>query len=255
MPERRWLATGVGAVLALIGLALWGPPPALPGWALALLEIGLGALAVATFVHLALQARAHARTLARFSGALRDGDVGAALRALRTPASPPTSAWASLLAAATDPPPAADESSRFGQAARDVEAAFGERERRWQARMRLSADWHWETGADLRLSWVSRDIASLGKLGLKPEELLGCRLDEVSAFREPEGGWPALRERMAQRRSLRELPIEVVRTGRAPQWIVLNGRAYIDEAGRFVAMSPSSASRTSAWRRASVATR
>jgi PAS domain S-box-containing protein len=237
-PERRWLALGIGAVLALVGVALWAlwaPPERGPGWGLALLGIGLGALALATFVHLAALARAHARTLARFTDALRDGDVGAALRALRTPASaPPASAWASLLGVAAEAPPALDESSRFGQAARDVEAAFGERERRWQARMRLSADWHWETGADLRVSWVSRDIASLGKLGLKPEELLGCRLDEVSAFREPEGGWAALRERMAQRRSLRELPIEVGRAGRAPHWIVLNGRAYIDEAGRFV---------------------
>jgi PAS domain S-box-containing protein len=238
MPERRWLRLGVGAVLALVGLALWAlwaPPARWSGWALALLGIGLGALALATFVRLAAQARAHARTLARFTDALHEGDVGAALRALRTPASaPPGSAWASLLSLSADAPPAADEGSRFGQAARSVEVAFGERERRWQARMRLSADWHWETGADLRLSWVSQDIASLGKLGLKPEELLGCRLDEVGAFREPEGGWAALRERMAQRRSLRELPIEVERAGRAPHWIVLNGRAYIDEAGRFI---------------------
>ncbi|HET9975876.1 MAG TPA: PAS domain-containing sensor histidine kinase [Burkholderiaceae bacterium] len=234
-PERRWLVLGVGAVLALVGVGLWAPSAGLPGWVLALLGLGLGALAVATFVHLAMQARVHAATLARFTDALRDGDVGAALRVLRTPVSaPPASVWASLLGAAADPPPALDESSRFGQAARSVEAAFGERERRWQARMRLSADWHWETGADLRLSWVSHDIASLAKLGLKAEELLGNRLDEVSAFREPEGGWPALRERMAQRRSLRELPIEVERAGRASHWIVLNGRAYIDEAGRFV---------------------
>jgi len=233
--ERRWLVLGVGALLALVAVALVGPAAGAERWVVAVIGLGLGALALASFVRLAVQARAHARTLARFTDALHDGDVGAALRALRAPASlPPGSAWASLLSVAADAPPAAEESSRFGQAARGVEAAFGERERRWQARMRLSADWHWETGADLRLSWVSQDIASLGKLGLKPEEVLGCRLDQVSAFREPEGGWSALVERMAQRRSLRELPIEVVRAGRAPSWIVLNGRAYIDEAGRFV---------------------
>jgi len=230
--ERRWLVAGASAVVALVALALAGA--ALPMWAAALGAVGLGAVAVATFVRLAGQASAHARTLARFTAALRDGDVGAALRALRVPVPLPSSAWASLLGATGESASTLDAGSRFGQAARGVEAALGERERRWQARMRLSADWHWETDGELRLSWVSQDIASLGKLGLKPEELLGCRLDEVAAFVAPEGGWGPLRERMAQHRSLRELTIEVARAGRPSRWVVLNGRPYVDEAGGLV---------------------
>jgi len=77
--------------------------------------------------------------------------------------------------AATSGLPPDESASRFDRAAHGVERALGERERRWQARMRLSADWHWETDAALRFSWVSRDLASLVKLGVQPADLVGHR--------------------------------------------------------------------------------
>ena len=123
--------------------------------------------------------------------------------------------------------------SRFGSVARDVERALGERERRWQARMRLSADWHWETDAELRFSWVSRDLASLVKLGVQPSDLIGHRLDDVPVFEPPEGGWALLNAQLAERKALRDLLLEVRRPGRLPIWVALNGRACSDEHGHF----------------------
>ena len=103
--------------------------------------------------------------------------------------------------------------------AQGVEHALSERERRWKARARLSADWYWETGRDLRFSWVSDDLKSHMKLGLQPEDLLGRRHDEVEHYAPPEGGWNELNERMARRRSFREVRIEVRRPGRSSVWI------------------------------------
>jgi hypothetical protein len=99
--------------------------------------------------------------------------------------------------------------------------------------MRLSADWHWETDAEMRFTWVSRDLASLVKLGVQPTDLIGHRIDAVPAFEPPEGGWAALNQRLAERQPLRDLMLEVRRPGRLPVWVALNARTYQDEHGRF----------------------
>jgi hypothetical protein len=124
--------------------------------------------------------------------------------------------------------------SMLGDVASGVEHALSERERRWKARARLSADWYWETDRELRLSWVSEDLKSHVKLGLKPEDLIGRRHDEVPHYKPPEGGWEALNERMAQHKSFREVRIEVQRPGRSSLWIALSGKARRDPQGRFV---------------------
>jgi PAS domain S-box-containing protein len=156
--------------------------------------------------------------------------VAGALRAVRVPATAVSRLSGFAPSGASEPGPA----SEFSRAARDVETAFGERERRWQARMRLSADWHWETDDRFRFSWVSHDLGSAAKLGVHPSDLLGQRIDEVPLFRPPEEGWASVLERMAQRKPLRELTLEVQRRGRSPVWVALHGRAYVDESGRFV---------------------
>jgi PAS domain S-box-containing protein len=118
--------------------------------------------------------------------------------------------------------------------AQGVEQALSERERRWTARARLSADWYWETDRDLRFSWVSDDLKSHVKLGLQPEDLLGRRHDEVEHYAPPEGGWNELNERMARRRSFREVRIEVRRPGRSSVWIAMSAKARRDADGRFL---------------------
>lgn len=105
-----------------------------------------------------------------------------------------------------------------------VESAFDERERRWKARAKLSADWYWETDAADRIAWVSEDLTSHLKLGLQPAELLGRRFDEVPHFHAPEGGWPVLLDRFAQRKPCREIEIAVRRPGRSTVWIALSAR-------------------------------
>ncbi|UUX96252.1 sensor histidine kinase [Aquabacterium sp. J223] len=116
----------------------------------------------------------------------------------------------------------------------EVAQVLSDSERRWHARARLSADWYWETDDALRVVWVSEDLKSHVKLGLQPADLLGRRLDEVPFYQPPEGGWAALAERMAQRKSFRNVEIEVLRPGRSVVWTSISGRARHDAAGRFL---------------------
>ena len=165
---------------------------------------GLAALVMALLWRLAQQERANAAALDRFAARLREGDVAGALRAVRANGKRAITAWGDLddnasssgaAAAPSAASPAASSllgnsgaPSRFDRGAREVELALGERERRWQARMRLSADWHWETDETLKLTWVSQDLASLVKLGVQPADLIGHRLDAVPLFGAPAGG-------------------------------------------------------------------
>jgi PAS domain S-box-containing protein len=212
------------AIVLLVGVAaalawqLAGQQPLWAGLGIAA-SLLLGGAALWLSRRVVRRADADAQALGAFADHLRDGDVAAALRAV-SPADAPDE---------TDAPPP----SQFDQHAHDVAVALGEREQRWQARMRLSADWHWETDSALQLTWVSQDLASLVKLGVQPADLIGHRLDAVPMFQPPEGGWAAMLERTAQRKSLRDVIIEVRRRGRSPVWVAINGRPHFDHEGRF----------------------
>jgi PAS domain S-box-containing protein len=249
LADVRAIAGAALAIVALLVLAsaqLWWPEGRAIGWWSTLAAVLLAAAALELLRRLARETRANAQALDHFAQRLRAGDVAGALRAVRAESPQATSAWGALdegggAPAASGPATSSEPSSsgfsdapsRFGVGAREVELALGERERRWQARMRLSADWHWETDESMRFTWVSQDLASLGKLGVQPADLLGKRLDAVPLFHAPAGGWAPVLERMAQRKSLRELTLEVERRGRSPVWVSLNGRAHMDERGRF----------------------
>ncbi len=240
---RRGLATrfgmALGAVLAVVLLAgvavllAWRAAQGNIAWSLAGVgaSLLLGALALGLLRWLVRDANRDAQALGAFAAHLRGGDVSGALRAVRADSPGTISVWSQLsgvLVRDSAPPP-----SQFDQRVHEVEVALGAREQRWQARMRLSADWHWETDAELRLTWVSQDLASLVKLGVQPADLIGHRLDAVPLFEPPEGGWAPLQERTAQRKSLRDVVIEVHRRGRSPVWVALNGRAHFDDEGQF----------------------
>ena len=226
-PDRLGLGIALAAamLLGLVGFLLWQPAAAAAqrgAWALvaALLAVALVVLTWRTQRH----SRQATRALRRFSQRLRHGDVSGALRAVQAE---------SELEARNSRMPAGE--SVLGRIAGGVEQALGERERRWQARMRMSADWHWETDDRLRFSWVSQDLASHVKLGVKPADLLGHRIDAVPMFQAPEaGGWGAFNELVDQHKAFRELTIEVHRSGRSPLWVTLNGRPYRSESGRFL---------------------
>jgi PAS domain S-box-containing protein len=220
--------TGLGVALALRTAeadTAWG----LTGVAAALL---LGGVALGLLRQLVRDANRDAHALGAFASRLRGGDVAGALRAVRAESPSAISVWAQLSSTPGREPGAALP-SQFDRRAHEVEVALGQREQRWQARMRLSADWHWETNADLRLTWVSQDLASLVKLGVQPADLIGHRLDAVPLFEAPDGGWGRTLERVAQRKSLRDVVIEVRRRGRSPVWVALNGRAHFDDEGQY----------------------
>ena len=226
-------SAGAGLLVLLVMLALsplWWPQD-MPGgaWVAAGAAIALGAASVALLRRAQREAATTAQILESLSRRLQERDVSGAWRALR----PDTS-----VAHRTSDPDALSASawpvtSRFGSVTREVERALGDCERRWQARMRLSADWHWETDADMQLTWVSHDLASLVKLGVQPSDLVGRRLDAVPLFAAPEEGWAAVNERVAQHKPLRDLLLEVRRPGRMGVWITLNGRAHRDDDGKF----------------------
>ena len=118
-------------------------------------------------------------------------------------------------------------------AAGEVGQVLGERERRWRARMRLSADWYWETDTDLRLSLISEDLSTMRHLGLRPDSLIGHRLDQISVFASPEGGWGALNDRVAQRKSFRAIEFELLRPGQGVAWVAISGRPRRGSQGQF----------------------
>jgi hypothetical protein len=216
------------AVLAAALLWLAWRVEGLQASGVAVLAAGAALVLVA---RLAWRSHADARALGAFAHRLRHGDVAGALRAVRAQSPHAVSTWGLVApgeGAASSAPP-----SQFDQHAREVEVALGEREKRWQARMRLSADWHWETDRDLKITWVSQDLASLVKLGLKPADLIGHRLDMVPQFERPEGGWQPVLERVQQHKSLRDVVLEVHRRGLSSVWISLTGRANFDDQGAF----------------------
>lgn len=225
------VAVGVVTLLVLTATApLWwrGSAP-IVHWLAAAAAAALGATTAWLAQRALRESNAARKALNKFSQRLREGDVSGALRAVRADSGLPSDAAEGH----STSPDSWPSTSRLGSVARDVERALGERERRWQARMRLSADWHWETDTDLRFSWVSRDLASLVKLGVQPSDLVGRRVDDVPVFEPPEGGWALLNTQLAERKPLRDLLLEVRRPGRLPAWVALNGRAYSDEQGQF----------------------
>ena len=240
-----WAALAIVSLLVLASAQLWWPEGRAIGWWSTLAAVLLAAAAIDLLRRLAQETRSNAEALGRFAQRLREGDVAGALRAVRAESPQASSAWGTLDEVSRPPaagpasslaPPSSvlgESASRFGIGAREVELALGERERRWQARMRLSADWHWETDESLRITWVSQDLASLVKLGVQPEDLLGKRFDTVAPFHAPAGGWEPVLERLVQRKPLRELTIEVERRGRSPVWVALSGRPHVDDQGRF----------------------
>jgi PAS domain S-box-containing protein len=222
------LLAGVGVVLAWRageGGTVWS----VAGVAASLL---LGGVALGLLRRLVRDANRDAQALGAFASHLRGGDVAGALRAVRAESSSAISVW-SQFSSTPGREPGAALPSQFDRRAHEVEVALGAREQRWQARMRLSADWHWETDAELKLIWVSQDLASLVKLGVQPADLIGHRLDGVPLFEPPEGGWAPILERTAQRKALRDVCIEVRRRGRSPVWVALNGRAHFDDDGQY----------------------
>jgi PAS domain S-box-containing protein len=225
------LLLAVAAAVLLWRFAGLAEVPALLAAAGALL---LGGLALGVLGRQWRRGRADARALRDFAGHLREGDVSGALRAVRAESPSAISIWSVHSGAGLrDSARPSAPPSQFDQHARQVELALGERERRWQARMRLSADWHWETDSALQIVWVSQDLASLQKLGVQPADLTGHRLDAVPVFEPPEGGWAPVLERVAQRKPLRDLVLEVRRRGLSPVWVTLNARAHFDDGGAF----------------------
>jgi PAS domain S-box-containing protein len=112
-------------------------------------------------------------------------------------------------------------------------AELQEREERWNARVAMSADWYWQSDAQMRLVWVSDDLASVFKLGLPPEAVLGRHFSEVPELGAPEGGWERLHALAKNQKDWREVIVPIKRPGKPPTWVALNARARHTPEGQF----------------------
>jgi len=141
-------------------------------------------------------------------------------------------AWRSAVERMRDMPPA--EPSAFGDLADQVEGVMGESERRWQARVELSSEWHWETDERHRLSSLSADAPLVKPAGRALGDLLGRRHDELNFLRAPAGGWSAFNHMLERQEGFRDFEFEVDGLGRhARGWMSITGRPRYHRDGRF----------------------
>ncbi|MCP5286194.1 MAG: PAS domain S-box protein [Burkholderiaceae bacterium] len=221
-PE-RWLLLASGALAACtLGLGLraaWHPDAQLPPLArTALIAAALIAAALMAWAAWVLsRQRHHLRHMAReVSSALGTGDWQDAVRSLRNDRLGAPSAFDAL--------------------ATGMEGALGESERRWQTLADLAADWYWETDARHRLTWMSGAGALITSQGLRADDMIGRRHDEISSFEPPIDGWDPFHALLDQGRAFRDLELRVRLHGQdeASVWVAISGRPRRDAAGRVI---------------------
>jgi PAS domain S-box-containing protein len=126
--------------------------------------------------------------------------------------------------------------SAFDALASGVEGVLGESERRWQTLADLAADWYWETDVDHRLAWMSGPGTLAALPGLRTDELIGRRHDEVAEFEAPGDGWARLHAVLDARRAFRDMEFRIRVDGDGDdgvRWMAISGRPRSDAGGAF----------------------
>lgn len=125
--------------------------------------------------------------------------------------------------------------SAFDALASGVEGMLGQSDRRWQALADLSADWYWETDAELRLCWLSGSAPAVTLLGWTPADMMGRRRDQIEFLEAPAHGWDQLHKVMARRDAFRDVEFRArSRRDEHTIWVSISGRPRLDARGDFV---------------------
>ncbi len=113
-----------------------------------------------------------------------------------------------------------------------TEARLREQKERLRDFAKASADWFWETDADLRFTYISANVARI--LGRSPDFFLGKRRED---FR-PEGydreAWRRYADAIRERRPFRDFVHLCTGAGETLRWIRVSGVPVFDATGRFV---------------------
>ncbi len=104
-------------------------------------------------------------------------------------------------------------------------------EQRFRDIAESSSDWIWETGPDLRFSYVSGRLYDA--TGVRPEQVLGRNREELSGEEIDQPTWIAYLEDIAQRRPIREFTYAHRRQDGALRRFRVAGTPVFDELGNF----------------------
>jgi PAS domain S-box-containing protein len=142
--------------------------------------------------------------------------------------------WQQAVQALRDDP--AGPQSSFDTLASGVAGVLREADRRWQALAELSADWYWETDAQMRLTKVSGSIDVFTGQGWRAEDLTGRRFNELSFFKAPGAeGFKVLHGHLEAHNTFREFECSVIaRNKRSMRWVALSGRPRFNEQSEFI---------------------
>lgn len=123
--------------------------------------------------------------------------------------------------------------SAFDALAAGIEEVLGTSERRWRTLADLAADWYWESDTAHRLVWMSGGGPLAGLPGIRAEDLLGRRHDEIEVFEPAGGDWTRLTQAMQAQRAFRDMAFRVRLPGADERWLAISGRPRVDAAGAF----------------------
>ncbi|MDD9902528.1 MAG: PAS domain-containing sensor histidine kinase [Rhodospirillaceae bacterium] len=127
------------------------------------------------------------------------------------------------------PDPIANLDQSLGdQDVQDPVRALAESEERFRKFAEIATDWYWETDADLRFTFVSRNVV---ELGVTQESIIGKTLGEVRHDTHDLGDFAEEVKALRARKPYRG--IERRSTVNPGYWLSVSGQPQFDEAGNF----------------------
>jgi len=105
-------------------------------------------------------------------------------------------------------------------------------EQRFRDMAEAASDWFWETGPDLRLTYLSDRFEAIS--GLPPSRFIGRFLPEIVTSRAEPAGALRLTEELTGRRAFRDIDITFGGGRQAPRRFRVSARPVHDPAGNFI---------------------
>ncbi len=104
-------------------------------------------------------------------------------------------------------------------------------ERRFRDVAEAASDWFWETGPDLRLTYLSDRFQAA--TGIDPGTVLGRRREDLADRSADEASWPKHLADLRARRPFRDFSYDMARPGGGVRRVNVSGRPVTGDDGRF----------------------